>query len=314
MFREEESPMRFKVLILIAVIATMPRLAQAQMECDTPGAGDDHWPVATPESVGISSATLCPVVKWLGDRKETNVHAIVVVRHGKLVFDHYFTGDDEHLGRSVGEVTFDPQTRHDERSVSKSVTALVLGMAIDHGWIKSVDTPVLSFFPEYADLRTPEKDRITLRDLLTMSSGLDWHESDVPYTDAANSEIRMDASPDPYHFALEQPMVAPPGQIWNYNSGSTELLGAVLRKATGKPLDQLALTMLFGPLGITDVEWYRYAQDNPSAAAGLRLRPRDLAKIGQLVLQHGAWNGKRLVSASWVDAPTTPQINGQGVF
>ena len=156
----------------------------------------------------------------------------------------------------------------------KSVTALVLGMAIDHGWIKSVDTPVLSFFPEYADLRTPEKDRITLRHILTMSSGLDWHESDVPYTDAANSEIRMDTAPDPYRFALEQPMVAPPGQIWNYNSGSTELLGAVLRKATGKPLDQLARTMLFGPLGITDVEWYRYAQDNPSAAAGLRLRPR----------------------------------------
>jgi CubicO group peptidase (beta-lactamase class C family) len=187
-------------------------------------------------------------------------------------------------------------------------------MAIDHGWIKSVDTPVLSFFPEYADLRTPEKDRITLRHLLTMSSGLDWHESDVPYTDAANSEIRMDTAPDPYRFALEQPMVAPPGQIWNYNSGSTELLGAVLRKATGKPLDQLARTMLFGPLGITDVEWYRYAQDNPSAAAGLRLRPRDLAKIGQVVLQHGAWNGKRLVSASWVGASTTPQINGQGVF
>ena len=196
----------------------------------------------------------------------------------------------------------------------KSVTALVLGMAIDHGWIKSVDTPVLSFFPEYADLRAPEKDRITLRHLLTMSSGLDWHEFDVPYTDAANSEIRMDTAPDPYRFALEQPMVAPPGQIWNYNSGSTELLGAVLRKATGKPLDQLARTMLFGPLGITDVEWYRYAQDNPSAAAGLRLRPRDLAKIGQVVLQHGAWNGKRLVSASWVGASTTPQINGQGVF
>jgi CubicO group peptidase (beta-lactamase class C family) len=155
--------MRFKVLVLIAAIAATPWLAQAQMGCAAPSTGDDHWPVATPESVGISSETLCPVVKWLGDRKEANVHAVVVVRHGKLVFDHYFTGDDEHLGRSVGEVAFDSQTRHDERSVSKSVTALVVGMAIDHGWIKSVDTPVLSFFPEYADLRTPEKDRITLR-------------------------------------------------------------------------------------------------------------------------------------------------------
>src|ERR1700688_4839242 len=104
-------------------------------------------------------------------------------------------------------------------------------------------------------------------------------------------------------------MVAAPGTQWNYNSGSTELLGAVLRKATGKPVDELARTLLFGPLGITDVEWYPYPGGNVSAAAGLRLRPRDLAKIGQLILQRGAWNGAQIVSAGWIDASTTPQIN-----
>ncbi|MGC1342190.1 MAG: serine hydrolase [Candidatus Binataceae bacterium] len=155
---------------------------------------------------------------------------------------------------------------------------------------------------------------MTLRNLLTMSSGLEWHEIDTPYTSDKNSEIRMDSAPDPYRFALEQSVVAPPGQIWNYNSGSTELLGAILRKATGKPLDQLARSLLFEPLGITDIEWYKYAHGNPSAAAGLRLRPRDLAKIGQLVLQHGAWNGKQLVPAAWIDASTTPQINGLLIF
>ncbi len=306
--------MRIKALILSVAIAVVAQVAPAQTGCGEPSAGQDLWKVGPPESAGLSSVTLCPMVKWLGDWKQSNVHAVLVARHGVLVFEHYFTGSDERLGRGVGEVAFGPETKHDERSVSKSVTSLVVGIAIDRGWIKGVNEPVLSFFPEYADLRTPEKNRITLQHLLTMSSGFEWHEFDVPYTSDANSEIRMDISRNPFRYALAQPMAAAPGTIWNYNSGSTELLGAVLRKATGKPLDQLARELLFEPLGITDVEWYRNAQGNPSAAAGLRLRPRDLAKIGQLVLQRGAWNGKQLVSALWIDAATTPQINGFQLF
>jgi CubicO group peptidase (beta-lactamase class C family) len=300
--------MRIKALIFSLAITLLPTLTHAQSGCGVPAAGPDRWPVATPESVGLSSAALCPVAKWLADSKQNNVHAVIVARHGKLVFERYFTGADEHLGRPAGAVKFDAETRHDERSVSKSVTGLVMGIAIDRGWIKSVDAPVLSYFPEYKSLSTPEKNRITLRDLLTMSSGIEWHEFMVPYTSKENSEIAMDTSPDPYRFALSQPVAAPPRKIWNYNSGSTELLGAVLHKATGKPLDQLARPLLFEPLGITDVEWYKYAAGNPSAAAGLRLRPRDLAKIGQLVLQRGIWNGKQIVSSSWIETSTSPQI------
>ncbi|MGH7864970.1 MAG: serine hydrolase domain-containing protein, partial [Candidatus Binataceae bacterium] len=292
----------------------LPQLAHTETDCGVPKAGGDGWQVAAPRSVGLSSTTLCPMVKWLADSKQSNVHAVLVVRHGKLVFEHYFTGTDEHLGRPAGEITFGPATRHDERSVSKSVTGLVLGIAVDRGWVKSIDETVTSFFPEYSELRTPAKNRITLRDLLTMSSGVEWHEFGIPYTSKENSEIKMDTSPEPYRFALSQPVVAPPGRIWNYNSGSTELIGAVLRKATGKPLDQLARTLLFEPLGITDVEWYKYAQGNPSAAAGLRLRPRDLAKTGQLVLQRGVWDGKQLVSQAWITASTTPQINGFDIY
>ena len=299
------------IIVFAAVVLAMPvSFARAQNDCAAPPVGSDNWPVATPESVGLSGATLCPVVKRLTDWKEANVHALLVARHGKLVFEHYFTGADEHLGHPVGSIAFDAQMRHDERSVSKSITSLVFGIALDRGWIKSVDQPMMPFFPAYASLRTPEKDAITLRDLLTMSSGFEWHEFMVPYTSKNNSEIGMDFSPDPYKFALSQPIVAPPGTIWNYNSGSTELLGAILKQATGKPLDQLARTELFEPLGITDVEWTRYPQNgNPIAAAGLRLRPRDLAKVGQLVLQRGAWNGKQVVSRAYIDSATTAQMN-----
>jgi CubicO group peptidase (beta-lactamase class C family) len=306
--------MRINPLVLAVAIVLLPRVALAESGCGTPAAGSDHWPVATIDSVGLSSATLCPMVKWLSDWKDGNVHSVLVVRHGKLVFEHYFTGSDEHLGEPVGDVTFGPDIRHDARSMTKSVTDLLVGIAIDRGYIKSIGQSVFSFFPQYSDLRTLEKDRITLRDLLTMSSGLEWHEFDTPYTSDDNSENKMDNAKDPYRFALGQAVVAPPGRIWNYNSGSTELLGAILHRATGKPLDRLARSLLFEPLGITDFEWYKDAQGNPTAAAGLRLRPRDYAKIGQLVLQRGAWNGKQIVPTGWIDASTTPQINGFLVF
>ena len=241
--------MRLLALIISIGIAVLPKLAQAQTDCGMPSVGEDHWQVAAPESVGLTSATLCPMVKWLDDWKQSNIHAVLVVRHGTLVFEHYFSGADEHWGRSVGEVAFGPEIKHDERSVTKSIVALVLGIAIDRGLIKSLGEPVLSFFPDYADLRTPEKDRITLRDLVTMSGGLEWHEDDTPYTSEANSENRMDNAADPYRYALQQAVVARPGQVWNYNSGSTEVIGAVLKKATGKSVDELAGTLLFAPLG-----------------------------------------------------------------
>jgi CubicO group peptidase (beta-lactamase class C family) len=300
--------MRIEVLIAAIGIALLPQIARAQTDCGIPSDTGDHWPLAAPESVALDRATLCPMAKWVAET-QANVHAVVVAKEGKLVFERYFSGLDERWGQAVGEIAFGPEMKHDERSVTKSVIGLLVGIAIDRGFIKGIDEPVLSFFPEYADLRSPERDRITLRHLLTMSAGLEWHELDIPYTSESNSENRMDSAPDRYRFVLEQKVLIPPGQSWNYSSGSTELLGAVLKKATGQNLDELARKLLFEPLGISDVEWHRYPQGDPIAAGGLRLRARDLAKIGQLVLQRGAWNGAQVVPAAWVEAATSPQIN-----
>ena len=301
-----------RIISIIIAIGTcvLSPWARAQDGCGVPSASTDQLVVAEPESVGLASATLCPMLKWLNAAKESNVHAVLVVRHGTLVFEHYFSGSDEVWGRPIGKIAFGPEVRHDERSATKSVIALLLGIAIDRGLIKGIDEPVLSFFPEYADLRAPEKDRITLRHLVTMSAGLEWHEIDVPYTSADNSEIRMELSGDPYRFTLGQPVVAPAGDVWNYNSGGTEVVAAVLKKVTGKPVDDFARDLLFQPLGITDVEWPRDAHGNVIAAGALRLRPRDLAKIGQLVLQRGNWKGTQVVPAQWIVAATMPQIDG----
>jgi CubicO group peptidase (beta-lactamase class C family) len=210
-------------------------------------------------------------------------------------------------------VKFDATTRHDLRSVSKSLTSLLVGLAIQRGKIGGLDEPVVKFFPEYADLDTPERRRITLRHLLTMSMGVAWDET-IPYSNPANSEIRMIMAPDGERFALEQPIVAPPGRIYNYNGGATALLGAVVRKTTGQPLDQFAREALLTPLGIGDFEWVGLPGKGPAAASGARMRPRDMLKLGQLVLARGQWNGREIVPAAWIADSTAPHITGSGTF
>lgn len=301
-------------LLCVAVIALLPVSGRAA--CAPPPAGADGWAVAAPQSVGLDADRLCALVPWLNGWKEGDVHAVLVARHAKLVFEQYFAGADEKWGRSLGNDTAHSRDQlHDARSVTKSVVALVLGIALDRGLVKGgLDTPVLDLLPQYADLRTPEKAKITLRHLLTMSAGLKWNE-DIPYGSPDNSETQMDMAPDPARFVLSQEVVAPAGEVYTYSGGCTVLIEAILRRATGKPLDVLAHDLLFAPLGIEEVEWVRFpATGEPIAASGLRLLPRDFAKIGQLVLAHGAWQGKQIAPAAFVEEATTPHINGQQLY
>lgn len=303
-----------KLLFLFALwCALAPGGAFAQTtappDCGTPAGLPDGWQLATPDAVGLDPAMLCGIGPKFQAWTEADVHSVLVIRHGKLVYERYFTGPDERLGRPLGTVTFDATTKHDLRSITKSVVSLVLGIAIGKGQITGVDQPIMPLLPEYADLRSPEKDKITLRDLLTMSQGLAWNE-DLPYSNPENSETQMDDAADPVRFILSRPVETPPGLVFNYSGGSAAIIGRLLRKATGQPIDAIARTELFAPLGITDFEWVPIASGEPAAASGLRLRPRDTAKLGQLVLDHGVWHGKQIVPADWITAATTPHING----
>lgn len=297
------------ILLSLAVPAAVPVHAQPAAACGVPTARSDGWPVATPGKAGLDGARLCALSKWLDGFPQANVHSVIVARRGALVFERYFPGDDEIWGRPVGVVEHGPDVKHDLRSVTKSVTSLLVGIALDRKLIASIDEPVFKFFPEHADLRTPEKDRILLRHLLTMSAGLAWNET-IPYSNPTNSERRMTDAPNPYRYILARRLADPPGARFNYSGGATQLMAGILQKAAGKPLDEFAREALFAPLGIADVTWVKMPNGDVSAASGLRLTSRDLAKLGQLVLARGEWNGRRVVSADWIAPSATPQIEG----
>jgi CubicO group peptidase (beta-lactamase class C family) len=273
-----------------------------------PAAMNDGWNVSSPRQQHFDESLICAIGQQLEKLPEASPNGVVIVRHGILVYEAYFTDHDQrwpqqHWGETLPSLPHDAGTKHDLQSITKSVVGLLVGIARDRGMIGSLKTPALSFFPNYGDLGDPAKAQITVRALLTMTAGLRW-----PYRPYLSMARETDAASDPYRFVLEQPLLAKPGTWWHYNNGSAEVVGGVLQKATGRPVDQFAKEALFDPLGITDWEWGKMASGNPGASWGLRLRPRDLAKIGQLVLDHGVWHGQQIVSAAWIKEMTTPQV------
>lgn len=242
------------------------------------------------------------------------LHALLVSQHGKIVFEHYQPGEDEDRSRGrLGTVAFAPDVAHDLRSVSKSVVGLLYGVALADGKVPPPDAKLYAQFPEYADLvAEPGREKLTIEHVLSMTMGFGWDEFAVPYGRPGNAEYDMDAAPDRYRYILSRPIVAEPGTKWIYCGGATALLGHLISRGTGQSLLGYARLKLFEPMGFGPVGWASSTDGEPIAASGLRLLPRDMIKIGDLVLAGGAAQGRQLVPAEWVKRVTTPAVKIDG--
>ena len=261
---------------------------------------DDGIRVASIADAGIDSTVINKIDTAITNGTYPNIHSLLIARENKLVYEKYWPGKDENWGKNLAITVHAKDSLHDIRSISKSIVSACIGIAIQQGKIKSVEQKIFDFFPEYAKQDTGLKALLTIKHLLTMSSGLVWNE-DVPYDNPENSEIRMTRSGDPIEYVLSQPMEFPPGKVWKYNGGTTQLLAAIIQKTTGKKVDEFAKQYLFQPLGVTRFEWAKYpGTDLPAAASGVRLRSRDLLKFGLLYYNDGKWRDKQVVPAKWV--------------
>lgn len=294
----------------LALLTPSSALSQAlpSARYQVPPARNDDWKTANADSAGVDLTRLAILTRSIRAWPELGVHAILIERSGRLIYEEYFNGFDEQWGgRSLGVVSMTAATRHDLRSVTKSVVSALVGIALGEGTIESLDQPVVRWFPEYPELDTPDRRRVTLAHALSMTSGFEWNE-DVPYNNPLNDEIRMTRDSQPLRYALSRPFAVDPGSDFNYNGGLTHVLAAVLVRATKTSLQEYARTKLFEPLGITDVEWMGDLAGMPAAASGLRLRARDVAKFGSLYLHGGKWNGKQVIPASWIELSTRRQF------
>ncbi|MDX1493847.1 MAG: serine hydrolase [Longimicrobiales bacterium] len=249
------------------------------------------WETAAPREVGLNlSALQSAALRASGVER---VRSVLVVRHGRLAYERYFHGARRH-------------DLADVRSVTKSVVGALVGLAIEEGFIDGVGQPATDFL-EHLDLPLrPEHDDITVGHLLTMSSGIEWEEDgSVGYTEWIGSADRL-------AYLLEREVAAPPGDAFAYNSAAVHLLGVVVEEATGRPLPTFADEMLFGPLGIETREWEELGDGRVNGGSGLDLRPRDLARLGQLFLQGGASGDRRILPSEWVAFTRMPAFPGLG--
>jgi CubicO group peptidase (beta-lactamase class C family) len=251
-------------------------------------ASTDGWPVSTPEQQGMNSKRLAGMLEEIRDR-ELAIDCVLVLRNGHLVLEAY-------------SYPFKPGIDHRIHSCTKSLTATLIGIAVNQGLIRSLDESVLGFFPdrEVAN-RTAAKEAMTIRHLLTMTSGLAWQAGLI-------SVREMEAAADPVQYVLDLPMARPPGTRFEYCDGASLLLSAILQRVAGESAAAFAGRHLFGPMSIDQVFWPASPQGVSMGHSRVRMLPTDMAKLGQLYLELGQWHGEQLVSREWVETATSALV------
>ncbi len=271
--------------------------------CGTPSSGPSgnaptYWPTtawqtSTPEEQGMDSAQLLAALQYT-DQAQLNLRTLTVIRNGYIVLD-------------VNTQPFNTDESAPVFSVTKSVISLLIGIALHDGSLKNVDQKVVSFFPNQTSANpSPDKDAITIEDLLTMQSGLDCADDTLGPT--------IQDSQDWVQSILDLPMTSRPGTTFAYCSRNAHLLSAILTQATGMSAAQYAQTKLFGPLGInaSDVSWATDPQGIAIGGYGISMRPHDMAKLGLLLQSNGKWDGNQVVPSDWVPTATREQVRVEG--
>jgi CubicO group peptidase (beta-lactamase class C family) len=281
-----------------------------------------EWPKASPKEVGLDAAKLAAFDADLASGSYGLVDSMLVIRCGKQAYENSYPHDYAKIygdrAKTAGPLNHDvkgeynyfspefhPYYQHRDlhtmQSVSKTVTSVTIGAAMMRGdFPQDFDAPILKYFGDYKIANLDErKQRIKLKDLLTMRAGLEWHE-DLAYDDPKNSADVMEATHDWVQYVIDQPMAAEPGTKFVYSSGVTQLLSHIFKQVTGKTVDEYAAQHVFQPMGI-QYYWKHTPTGLPDTEGGLYLAPRDLAKIGAMYLRNGEWGGRQIVSFAWAN-------------
>lgn len=290
--RGMESLIKLKILIVgfLSIMSLNGMLAQS----------NDGISIGTLEEKGFNAKLINAMTDSIQSGVYPNIHSVLILRENKLVYENYFDGDDQsRFTGSVKNAKHHRDSLHDVRSVSKSIVSAAVMVALDKGNIDSIDQNVFDFFPEYKQYNSGLKGTMTIRHLLTMSSGLEWNEG-MGYADPNNSEVRLNDATDPIDFFFSRELVHQPGTVFNYNGGCTQVLAEIVRKSSGLTIIEFTDTYIFSPLGIKEFAWFQRKDGIPLAASGIRLRSRDMAKFGLLYLNDGLWNGQQILPANLV--------------
>jgi CubicO group peptidase (beta-lactamase class C family) len=325
-------------MVVSCFLSVLTGLVAAQVG-ESKDTGNVKWPTYgwardSPANVGLDEKVLAALDSVLASGKYSWVDSFAVVRCGTEVFERTYSHDygtiyakeamtrgplNAHLTGwynyfdSAWHPYYQGSDLHSMQSVSKTVSSIILGIAITRGDFKAgLDTPLLKYF-DVAKVKNVDerKRRITLHHVLTMSTGLDWNE-DVSYDDPRNDSSLMEATDDWVQYVIDKPMAQEPGKVFNYSSGASALLAYIFQKETGQDIERYGDKYLFTPLGM-DHFWKPTPLGLPDTEGGVFLNTKDFAKLGYLYLHDGMWDGKQIVSKEWVKQSLAPSIDtGEG--
>ena len=272
-----------QILLLFILVGCTPKLDEVSYDYRAPTLTKDDWEISSLAEKNIEPSPIIQMVKQIKSGHYDGISSVVLARGGALVLDEYF-GEGQR------------ETIHTTRSASKAITSALVGIAIDQGFIPSVNAPLLPYFPEYNNKISNWDDRktdINLAHILSMTSGVQGNE-DAMYP--TNDWIK---------FYLDQPLANKPGEKFSYATSGVVTLGSVISRSSGIKVPEFANRYLFGPLGITEYFWPGTSSKGNERLAmtggGLKLKSRDMAKFGQLYLDKGLWKGRRVISEQWIN-------------
>lgn len=290
---------KIKTILLILLILNIPSYGQNSYSYSMPQQLNDDWQTNTLKPQNIDTTLIYQFFNQFinADHK---IHSILLVKNNKLIIEEYFKG-------------YSVDKPHDLRSTTKSIRSILVGIAIDKGFIEDINDPISKYLkhPKPKKNLDSQKEQITIKHLLIMSSGLDCNDWDKK---SKGQEDKVYKKKDWLQYTLDLPMVNSPGKVSNYCSMGTVLLAELISQASKMPIDEFAQTHLFDPLGISNVEWgHTTDKEVISAARRLYLTPRSMAKIGQLILNKGKWKGQQIVPEKWIVESTSPQTKITGM-
>jgi len=272
---------------------------------------NDGLQVGHLKDAGIDMQMIIKAAERIKEGKYGEVHSMLIYKDDRLVFEDYYEGHTyqwDAPGHYGDYVKWNRNMQHCIHSDSKSFTSLCIGIAIDKGFIKSVNQSIFDYLPGYEHYNKDGKEKITIEHLLTMTSGLDWEEWKISLSSIENDQIAIWFNEDgPINYVLRKPLVAVPGTRFNYSGGDIQLLAEILKNAAGMKLDAFSKKYLFEPLDITNFDWWLvFPSGEIQAAGGLKLTPREMVKIGDMMLKKGVIDGNRIISEEWIDKCATP--------
>ncbi|MCJ7701722.1 MAG: beta-lactamase family protein [Anaerolineales bacterium] len=318
-------------LTMIAAVLFISLLSLLLTSCDNAPASqytyqppeniDDGLDIGTLAEVNIDPDLIGTAVDKIREGKYKEVHSMLIFKDNKLVFEEYFMGHRykwDGPGNHGSWVTWNKYRPHNIMSDTKSITSACIGIAIDHGFIESVDQPIFDYLPEHQHLNKDGKDKITIEHLLTKTTGLEWKEWGTSYTNLENDTFKLWVEcEDQITCILEKPLIDEPGTSFTYSGGGMVLLGEIIKHATNMNIEEFSEKYLFETLGIDPPVWEKYESGVIDASGGIKITPRDMTKFGAAFLNNGVWNGKQIIPEKWVEKsaatyPGNSRINVPG--